>query len=222
MKPTLSGAPCARAGSGNAPARLAAAAPFRSSRRVAHVRILLIKSLPGCLPRCALAIASVVASWPREGKLADWRSAPKKALGIPRAFPMLAVQAGPGSILGLARLAHVALRIELQAKLIDQIELGLEEIDVAFLVCHQCLEQVARGIILDACAVGRGFLIERARAELGLEIDFEDFLDVLPDVQGIEHLHVGKALKKDDAVDEFVGVHHFLDRFLAPFLGELV
>ena len=48
-----------------------------------------------------------------------------------------------GSVLGLARLAHVALRVKLQAKLVDEIELGFEEVDVAFFVGHQFLEQVA-------------------------------------------------------------------------------
>ena len=70
--------------------------------------------------------------------------------------------------------------------------------------------------------MGRGFLIERARVDLGLEIAVEDLLDVLPDVQRIEHLHVGEAVEEDDAVDELVGVLHLLDQFLAPLLGEIV
>src|SRR5262249_14397229 len=36
----------------------------------------------------------------------------------------------------------------------------------------------------------------------------------------IEHLHVGKAVEEDDALDQLVGVLHLLDRFLAPLLGE--
>src|SRR5204862_8237689 len=54
----------------------------------------------------------------------------------------------PALVLGFARLAHVGLGVKLQAKLIDEIELRLKEIDMAFLVTHQLLEQVARGIIL--------------------------------------------------------------------------
>jgi len=50
----------------------------------------------------------------------------------------------------------------------------------------------------------------------------EQFLDILADVQRIEYLHVRKAVEKDDPVDQFVGVLHFLDRFLAPFPGEIL
>src|SRR4029079_1567781 len=50
-------------------------------------------------------------------------------------------------------------------------------------------------------------------------MSFYDFLDVLADAQGIEHLHVGKAVEEQDAVGELVGVLHLLDGFLAPDLG---
>src|SRR5215212_3110382 len=46
MKPTLSGAPCAIAGSGNAPARLIAAVPFNRSRRDARKILDVIPILP--------------------------------------------------------------------------------------------------------------------------------------------------------------------------------
>ena len=54
------------------------------------------------------------------------------------------------------------------------------------------------------------------------KVDIEDLLDVLPDVQRVEHLHVGEAVEEDDALDELVGMLHFLDRFLAPLLGEIL
>src|SRR4051812_39218216 len=63
------------------------------------------------------------------------------------------------SVAFLTGLAHVSLRVELNAELVDQIELGLEEVDVALLVGHQRLEQVARGIILYGRAIGRGLLV---------------------------------------------------------------
>ena len=37
----------------------------------------------------------------------------------------------------------MALGIELKANALDQVELGLEQVDVVFLVLHQFLEQVA-------------------------------------------------------------------------------
>src|ERR1700722_10245305 len=39
-------------------------------------------------------------------------------------------------------------------------------------------------------------------------------------MQRIEHLHIGKAIEEDDAVDELVGMFHLFDGFLAPLLGE--
>jgi len=41
-------------------------------------------------------------------------------------------------------------------------------------------------------------------------------------MQGIEHLHVRKAVKEDDPVNQLVGVLHLLDGFRAPFLGEVL
>src|SRR5712675_1793647 len=96
------------------------------------------------------------------------------------------------------------LRVELKPDPLDQVELGLEEIDMLFLVLHQALEQVARDVILDTVAVGGGFLVERARSDLGGQIAFDDFLDVLADAQGIEYLHVWKAVEEQDAVGKLV------------------
>jgi len=39
-------------------------------------------------------------------------------------------------------LAHVFLGIELQSELLDQIELGFEKVDIAFLVLYQLLEEI--------------------------------------------------------------------------------
>jgi hypothetical protein len=113
----------------------------------------------------------------------------------------------------------VLLGVELEADALDQVELGLEEVDVMFLILHQLFEQVAADIVLDAMAVGRRFLVERARGDLGCKIAFDDLSDVLADPQGIEHLHVGKAVEKKDAIGELVGVLHLFDGFLAPDLG---
>ena len=62
-----------------------------------------------------------------------------------------------------------------------------------FLVLHELLEQVARHVVLDRMAMGRRLLVERARRHLGREIAVEHFLDVLADVQRIEHLHVRES-----------------------------
>src|SRR5689334_9300970 len=117
--------------------------------------------------------------------------------------------------------ADMLLGVELKADPPDQVELGLEEIDVMLLRLHQAFEEIARDVILDAVAVSCRFLIKIARADFGGEIAFDDLLDVLPDPQGIEYLHIGKAVEKNDAIGEAVGVLHFLDGFLAPGLGHL-
>ena len=41
-------------------------------------------------------------------------------------------------------------------------------------------------------------------------------------MQSIERLHVRKAFKENDAIDQSVAVTHFLDGFFAPFRRELI
>src|SRR5580704_10152241 len=120
----------------------------------------------------------------------------------------------------LFELADMVLGIELEPELGDKVELGLEKIDVLFLVMHQLLEQVARHVILHAVAMSGGLLVEQARRYFGAEVAIEDLLDVLADMQRVEHLQVGKTVEENDALDQLVGVLHLLDRFLAPLLGE--
>ena len=60
---------------------------------------------------------------------------------------------------------HVVLGIKFEPELGDEIELGLEIIDVLFLVVHELLEQVAADVVLDRMTVGRGLLVERARRD---------------------------------------------------------
>ena len=97
------------------------------------------------------------------------------------------------------------LGVEFDAHARDQVELRLQEIDMAFLVLHQGLEQVLGREIADLAAVFRRFLIERASLDLGLEIAFDHFLDGLADAQLVERLQVREALEEEDAVDEAVG-----------------
>ena len=89
------------------------------------------------------------------------------------------------------------------------------------LVVHEFFEQVARHVVLDRVAMGGGLLVEIARGILGLQVAVEHLFDVLPDVQGVDHLHVGETVEKNNALDDLVGVLHLLDRLLAPILGEV-
>src|SRR3954469_6560041 len=102
---------------------------------------------------------------------------------------------GLGSVLAL-QMAHMLLSVEFEPDALDQVKLRLEKVDVMLLVLHHALEHVARDVVLGAMAVGSGFLVKRARAVLGGEIALEDFFDVLPDPQGVEHLHVREAVEE--------------------------
>src|SRR5215204_5202691 len=52
----------------------------------------------------------------------------------------------------LFHLADVMLRVEFDTELGDQIDLGLEEIDVMLLVVHQLFEQIAADVVAHAMA----------------------------------------------------------------------
>src|SRR5690606_9178769 len=60
-----------------------------------------------------------------------------------------------GSERSVVEAADMALRVQFDADLADQIDLGFEEIDVTFLVLHQILEQILADVVLDLAAVGR-------------------------------------------------------------------
>ena len=71
------------------------------------------------------------------------------------------------SVVALAHLADMILRVELKAEPADEIELRFEEIDVVFLVRHQLLEQVACHIVLRGVAV-----ISAARSQSSTSLTF--------------------------------------------------
>ena len=54
------------------------------------------------------------------------------------------------------------------------------------------------------------------------KVGFEHFLDRLADAQRSNALQVGMALKENDALDQAIGVVHFLDGFSAFLGGELL
>jgi len=66
--------------------------------------------------------------------------------------------------------ADVLLRVEFDADLLDEVDLGFEEVDMALLVLHQAFEDVAGDVVLHGVAVGRRLLVERARRIFRLEI----------------------------------------------------
>ena len=62
------------------------------------------------------------------------------------------------------------LRVELDADLADELELGLEEVDVVLLVRRQLLEQVLGDAIVRRFTMASGFEVKRARVDLGGEV----------------------------------------------------
>ncbi len=114
------------------------------------------------------------------------------------------------------------LRVQLDADPLDQVDLGFEEIDVALLVLEEVIEQHLRHVITEVEAdLTRGFVIV-ACDMLALEVAFENFLDVLADHKWRDILQVRMPFEEDDAIDQLVGVLHFLDRFRPPLLGEIL
>src|ERR1044071_6606579 len=71
----------------------------------------------------------------------------------------------PNLLFPIFQFADVILRVKLEAELGDEIELGLEEVDVALLVRHQFLEQIARHVVLHRMAMAGGLLVDRAGGE---------------------------------------------------------
>src|ERR1700722_2091034 len=88
------------------------------------------------------------------------------------------------------------LRVQFKAEPANEIELRFEKINVAFLVRHQLLEQVACYIVLRGVAVRRGFLVERAGGNLRRQVAVQHLFDVLTDTQGIEQCRFGKPSRK--------------------------
>src|SRR5262249_34000730 len=74
----------------------------------------------------------------------------------------------------------------------------------------------------DGLRLGRAFLLKGTRRHPRREITVEHLFDVLADMKWIEDLHIREAVKKYDALDQFVGVFHFLNRFLAPLLCQIL
>src|SRR6266699_4454854 len=103
------------------------------------------------------------------------------------------------------------LGIELKAELSDEIELGLQEIDMLLFVVHQLLEQVARHVILDRVAMRRRLLVERTRIQFSLQVALDYLLYGLTDMERFERLHIWKAVEEDDTCNDLIGVLHLLD-----------
>mgnify|MGYP003295966444 CR=1 FL=1 len=107
------------------------------------------------------------------------------------------------------------------AHTVDLLELGLEEVDVLFLVLQDVGEQIAAHVVAHAFAMLDGVAQQRDGLMLEREVGAQHFLDILADLQLVDGLEVGQRLEEQDAFCQLVGVLHFLDRFMALVSGEL-
>ena len=82
----------------------------------------------------------------------------------------------------------MALAVELDADLLDELKLRLEEIDVVLLVRRQLLEDVLGDAVVCRVAMARCFEIERTGGSFGGEITFDDLWNSLTNFQEIEFL----------------------------------
>ncbi|KPH86624.1 hypothetical protein GLUCOINTEAF2_0202579 [Komagataeibacter intermedius AF2] len=89
-----------------------------------------------------------------------------------------------------------------------------------FLVDQDLEQKIAGDEVAHAFAVGDAFAQVANGLFLKLQVAFEDFLHVLSHQDLVVALHVGQAAQIQDALDQPVGMAHFLDRFLVFLLAQ--
>lgn len=99
----------------------------------------------------------------------------------------------------------------------QKIELRLDKVDVAFLVFEQLLENLHRHVVLRVVADVATPRTGVARLMFGGAIGFQNLLDVLPDPERRQRLHVREAFEEDDAAHELVRMMHFPDALPASY-----
>ena len=116
------------------------------------------------------------------------------------------------------------LGVELDADLADELELGLEEVDVAFLVGGELLEQGLGDAVVDAVAVLRRLEVEGAGVDLGGEVGLQDSSMDWPMRSGSSTCMLGKPSRKRMRstkrsawrISSIDSSRHFLARSLKP------
>src|ERR1700754_2578572 len=116
---------------------------------------------------------------------------------------------------------HALRQVQLFAQLFHQLQLGLEVVDVVFLVGDDLLEEDgARTVFFGAAhddaglETGQYLILDR---EVGLEL----LAQRLADTQREEALVVRQAIQQQDAVGDGLGVAHLVERLRAGVLGYL-
>src|SRR3569833_469695 len=115
---------------------------------------------------------------------------------------------------------HLRLAIVLDTNALDEIELGLEVVDMLFLGLENRLEQLARNEFPEGLAIADGCLELGVCRHLELEVALETFLHPLSDEQLSQVLQVGQPVEKENPLDETVGMLHLIDRLTLLVLLE--
>src|SRR5690625_176603 len=118
--------------------------------------------------------------------------------------------------------AHLGLLVVLQADPVDQAQLGFHSVDVLFFGLESFLQQVSAAVIAYRLAVLDAFAQRRDRVELQLEVALEDFTGVFADQQFAEVLQIGQPLQEQNALDQLIGVLHFVDGFVILVLCQFI
>src|SRR5580704_12263359 len=113
------------------------------------------------------------------------------------------------------------LAVELDAELLDELQLRFQKIDVLFLVDEQVVIELLGDEVVGGNAIFSRLGVERTRGGLGVEVTAKNFLHRLSDPQRVEDLEVRESFQKKNTSGQAIGMVHFLDRLYAPFLRQI-
>jgi hypothetical protein len=182
-------------------------------RRAGNTRHPRPVSRPRRLRRLALVTIALLLV----GAAGWWMAADGADKGSPHPTAPISSQS-PLLVFGLL---DQGLQVHRLAQLLDQVELGLQVVDVLLLVGEDALEELRRGDVVDRAHVLDAAPQPIHRLDLDLHVAAEHLGDVLADAQGEELLVVGQSLEEQDAVGEDLGVPHLVQRLGAGVLGQL-
>src|SRR6185437_10736790 len=112
-------------------------------------------------------------------------------------------------------------RIQFLPELVHQFQLGLQVVDVVFLVGDDALEQGCAGGVLLLAAHDDAGLEAVQHLVLDRQVGFELLAQRLTDAQREEALVVRQAVQQQDAVGNRLGMPHLVERFSAGVAGQL-
>jgi len=91
---------------------------------------------------------------------------------------------------------------------------------VSFFSPQDFVEQVATDIVIVDFAIGDSGLQVRDGVVFNFQIALDNFHNVLADAQGADVVQVWQSVEEQNALDDHVGVFHFIDRFFLFFRSQ--